>query len=157
MNSTIVMTIQAILAPALGISATGLLLLSLFNRYSSMVNRIRLLNAEKRKYLDIVLEKDELPYTENIRLMSIVNQIKNLLFRSKLSRNAILSIQTAITLFVLTSVLIGINVFLASTFAETFALMLFLTGMIFVLVGIIFSAWEIQNSYKITELEVKVE
>jgi len=157
MNSNIVMTIQAILAPALGISATGLLLLSLFNRYSSMVNRIRLLNAEKRKYLDIVLEKDELPYTENIRLMSIVNQIQNLLFRSKLSRNAILSIQTAITLFVLTSVLIGINVFLTSTFAETFALMLFLTGMIFVLVGIIFSAWEIQNSYKITELEVKVE
>jgi len=157
MNSTIVMTIQAILAPALGISATGLLLLSLFNRYSSMVNRIRLLNAEKRKYLDIVLEKDELPYTENIRLMSIVNQIKNLLFRSKLDRNAILSIQTAIILFVLTSVIIGINVFFSNNFAETLALLLFLTGMIFVLVGIIFAAWEIHNSYKIAELEVKVE
>jgi hypothetical protein len=157
MNNSIVLTIQAILAPALGISATGLLLLGLLNRYSSMVNRIRLLNAEKRKYMNIIVEKDELPYTENIRLSSIINQIKNLLYRSKLNRNAILSIQSAIILFVLTSVLIGINVFFNNSFAETFALMLFLTGMIFVLIGIVFSAWEIHNSYKITELEVKVE
>ena len=41
---TAIQAIQAILAPALGISAVGLLLLGLTNRYSNIVNRIRLLN-----------------------------------------------------------------------------------------------------------------
>ncbi|HEY5123793.1 MAG TPA: DUF2721 domain-containing protein [Ignavibacteria bacterium] len=157
MNSDVVLTIQAILAPALGISATGLLLLGLSNRYSSMINRIRLLNAEKRKYMNVIVEKGELPYTENIRLMSIINQIKNLLFRSKLTRNSILCIQTSIILFVLTSVSIGLNVYISSTVFENIALIMFLAGMIFVLIGIIFASLEIQNSYKIAELEVKVD
>lgn len=151
------MTIQSILAPALGISAMGLLLLGLTNRYSSMVNRIRLLTAEKRKYLNTIIEKGELEYTENIRLASIIKQIGDLLYRSKLSRNAILCLQTSIILFVLTSVTIGINAFFQNTPVEMIALMLFLTGMIFVLVGILYSAWEIHNSFKIAELEVKVE
>jgi hypothetical protein len=157
MNSDVVLTIQAILAPALGISATGLLLLGLSNRYSSMINRIRLLNAEKRKYMNVIVEKGELPYTENIRLMSIINQIKDLLFRSKLTRNSILCIQTSIILFVLTSVSIGLNVYISSTVFENIALIMFLVGMIFVLIGIIYAALEIQNSYKIAELEVKVD
>lgn len=157
MNSSVVMTIQSILAPALGISAMGLLLLGLTNRYSSMVNRIRLLTAEKRKYLNTIIEKGELEYTENIRLASIMKQIGDLLYRSKLSRNAILCLQTSIILFVLTSVTIGINAFFQNNPVEMIALMLFLTGMIFVLVGILYSAWEIHNSFKIAELEVKVE
>jgi len=151
------MTIQSILAPALGISAMGLLLLGLTNRYSSMVNRIRLLTAEKRKYLNTIIEKGELEYTENIRLASIIKQVGDLLYRSKLSRNAILCLQTSIILFVLTSVTIGINAFFQNNPVEMIALMLFLTGMLFVLVGIIYSAWEIHNSFKIAELEVKVE
>ena len=157
MNSSLVMTIQSILAPALGISAMGLLLLGLTNRYSSMVNRIRLLTAEKRKYLNTIIEKGELEYTENIRLASIIKQIGDLLYRSKLSRNAILCLQTSIILFVLTSVTIGINAFFQNNPVEMFALILFLAGMIFVLVGILYSAWEIHNSFKIAELEVKVE
>ena len=157
MNNSIVMTIQAILAPALGISATGLLLLGLTNRYSSMVNRIRLLNEEKRKYMNYIVEKGELLYIENVRLASITKQLKDLLYRSRLARNSILSIQSAIILFVLTSVIIGVNIFFFNYFVETLALMLFLTGMLFVLVGILFASWEIYNSYKIAVLEVKVE
>lgn len=157
MNNSIVMTIQAILAPALGISATGLLLLGLTNRYSSMVNRIRLLNEEKRKYMNFIVEKGELLYIENVRLGSITKQLKDLLYRSRLARNSILSIQSAIILFVLTSVIIGVNIFFSNYFVETLALMLFLTGMLFVLVGILFASWEIYNSYKIAVLEVKVE
>ena len=157
MNNSIVMTIQAILAPALGISATGLLLLGLTNRYSSMVNRIRLLNEEKRKYMNYIVEKGELLYIENVRLASITKQLKDLLYRSRLARNSILSIQSAIILFVLTSVIIGVNIFFSNYFVETLALMLFLTGMLFVLVGILFASWEIYNSYKIAVLEVKVE
>jgi hypothetical protein len=42
--ATAIEAIQAILAPALGISAVGLLLLGLYNRYSNIINRIRSLN-----------------------------------------------------------------------------------------------------------------
>ena len=157
MNNSIVLTIQAILAPALGISATGLLLLGLTNRYSSMINRIRLLNEEKRKYMNMIIEKGELSYIENIRLASITKQMGDLLFRSRMARNAILSIQIAIILFVITSVTIGANIFFSNNIIETTALMLFLCGMLCVLVGVLFAAFEIYNSYKIAVLEVKAE
>ena len=44
MDSSIVMLIQGMLAPGLMISACGLLLLGINNKYSLVVNRIRLLN-----------------------------------------------------------------------------------------------------------------
>ena len=44
-------TIQAILTPALMISACGLLLLGLNNRYAIVISRIRMLNDEKRRKL----------------------------------------------------------------------------------------------------------
>ncbi len=49
MDIPIVQLIQGMLAPGLMISACGLLLLGMNNKYSLVVNRIRLLNEEKRK------------------------------------------------------------------------------------------------------------
>ena len=49
MESPIVQLIQGMLAPGLMISGCGLLLLGMNNKYSLVVNRIRLLNEEKRK------------------------------------------------------------------------------------------------------------
>ncbi len=43
--------IQIMLAPGLMISACGLLLLGMNNKYSLVVNRIRLLNEERRKFI----------------------------------------------------------------------------------------------------------
>ena len=157
MNVNVVMTIQAILAPALGISAMGLLLLGLSNRYSSIVNRIRLLNAERRKYMNIIIEQGELVYTESIRYASIKKQIDDLLYRGRLTRNSILCLQTSIILFVLTSLFIGINIFFSFETLEIISLMSFLSGMIFVLIGILFAIWEIRNSYRIAEMEVKAD
>ncbi|MBK8662836.1 MAG: DUF2721 domain-containing protein [Ignavibacteriales bacterium] len=42
--------IQAMLAPGIMISACGLLILGMNNKYSLVVNRIRTLNEEKRKF-----------------------------------------------------------------------------------------------------------
>jgi len=50
--NNIVEVIQLMLAPGLMISACGLLLLGVNNKYSLVVNRIRLLNDEKRKILE---------------------------------------------------------------------------------------------------------
>jgi hypothetical protein len=62
--------IQAILAPALGISATALLMLSISNRFSLTINRIRLLNEERRRYTIKLADKSDLSYAENIRFSS---------------------------------------------------------------------------------------
>jgi len=49
--NNIVEVIQLMLAPGLMISACGLLLLGINNKYSIVINRIKVLNKEKRKLL----------------------------------------------------------------------------------------------------------
>jgi Protein of unknown function (DUF2721) len=149
--------IQAILAPALGVSAVGLLLLALYNRYSSIMNRIRLLNEERRRYMKLLAEDTELSYTDNTRYMSINNQMKELLLRSRLVRNAILSMQVAIGLFVLTSVAIGANLVVESGVMQLLPMLFFIVGMLTVFAGVVFAGLEIQRSYKIILLETSAD
>lgn len=149
--------IQAMLAPAVGISAVGLLLLSLSSRYSTIINRIRLLNDEKRRYVRLLEEQTELSYAENVRHMSVVNQSRELLVRSRYVRNAILAMQTAIGFFVLTSIAIGLNLFVTSPLLARVPLLIFVLGMIAVVVGILHAAVEVRRSYRIVLLEVRAE
>jgi hypothetical protein len=152
-----IQAIQAILAPALGISATALLLLSLQNRYSLVINRIRLLNEERRDLSVKLVEKNELSYSDNIRHISVVNQLQKMLERCREVRNAIILIQISILLFVATSVFIAINLFIKSIFLGYLPLLLFVIGMIFVLAGVTFSSRDVLNSYKVAEIEVKAD
>ncbi len=154
---TAIQAIQAILAPAVGISAVGLLLLALSNRYSIMVNRIRLLNDERRRFAKQLSQKGELDYVENARFMSITKQTGELMQRSWYVRNAILAMQVAAGMFVLTSCFIGLNLFVSSDFLQALPLLIFMTGMLSVLLGIVFAALEIHRSYKIVVIEVKAE
>jgi hypothetical protein len=154
---TAIQAIQAILAPALGISAVGLLLLGLSNRYSTIINRIRLLNDEKRRFHRQIAEKGDLGYTDNARLMSITHQTQGLLGRSRLVRNAILSLQVAIALFVLSSVMIALSMFVPSQGFQTIPLFVFVLGMVSVFVGVVFAGTEVYRSYKIVLIEVTAE
>jgi len=156
-SPTAIEAIQAILAPALGISAVGLLLLGLYNRYSNIINRIRSLNEEQRRYAKLIADDTELSYTDNTRYMSIRSQGKELLVRSRFVRNAILSLQLAIGLFVLTSVTIAINIFLASDFVRNLPLFLFVMGMLCLFFGVVWAALEVRRSYKIVLLETKAD
>jgi hypothetical protein len=155
--ATAIEAIQAILAPALGISAVGLLLLGLYNRYSNIINRIRSLNEERRRYMKLIADDTELGYTDNIRFMNITNQGKELLVRSRFVRNAILCLQFAIGLFVLTSVAIAVNLFLASEFVSTLPLFFFVTGMLSLFFGVLWAALEVYRSYKIVLLEANLD
>ncbi|MCC6397110.1 MAG: DUF2721 domain-containing protein [Bacteroidetes bacterium] len=152
-----IQAIQSMLAPALGISAVGLLLLGLNNRYSIIINRLRLLNEERRKYIRFLQDHDHLEYADNIRFMSISNQSGELLMRSRLVRNAILSMQTAIALFVLTSVFIGANLFVAASAMKAAPLWIFVCAMVSVLAGILFAGREVHRSFRIVLLEAKAD
>jgi hypothetical protein len=155
-NSSIIQIIQLMLAPGLMISACGLLLLGMNNKYSLVVNRIRLLNEERRRFLLKKSGKD-FDYEENIRLESISQQISALLIRVKLVRNAVLSYTIAVAFFVLTSLIIGLQFASQNIELTLLIIALFLLGMLSVLIGIIFAAYETKKGYDIIHLEVRID
>jgi hypothetical protein len=146
--------IQLMIAPAVMINACGLLLLGMNNRYSLVVNRIRLLNEEKRRLLARYGEKP-LSTDDNIRLESIVIQIKALTFRVKLVRNSVISYVTAVGLYVLTSLLIGVSSVMAFHKVNYLIIITFLHGMISLLVGVIFAGFETKKGFDIIKYEVQ--
>lgn len=154
--TSIVEIIQLMLAPGIMISACGLLLLGMNNKYSLVVNRIRLLNEERRKVVHKTDDKD-FNYQENQRLESISMQISSLVYRVKLVRNAVLSYTIAVALFVLTSLFIGFGYLFEIPRLNSFVTILFLVGMLSVLCGVIFAAYETYKGYEIVNFEVKID
>jgi Protein of unknown function (DUF2721) len=152
--SSIVEIIQLMLAPGLMISACGLLLLGMNNKYSLVVNRVRLLNEERRRNLNKMQDKD-LNTQENIRFESISKQLEGLVFRVKLVRNAVLFYTLAVALFVVTSLLIGFGYLLEIARLNGLITILFLLGMVSVFCGVIFAAYETYNGYEIVKFEVE--
>ncbi len=153
--NSIIQVIQLMLAPGIMISACGLLLLGMNNKYSLVVNRIRLLNEERRRVLGKAIERD-FSYEENVRLESISLQIGKLTLRVKLVRNAVLSYTIAVALFVITSLLIGIQYF-ALLNLNIMIIIIFLIGMVSVLAGVLYAAYETKEGYSIIQLEVKID
>lgn len=153
---SIIQVIQLMLAPGLMISACGLLLLAMNNKYSLVVNRIRLLNEEKRRFISKVSGK-EFSYEETVRIESISLQIKKLVFRARLVRNAVLSYTIAVALFVITSLLIGFKFIFDVEKLGSSITTIFLIGMISVLIGVLFAAYETIKGYEIVQLEVKLD
>jgi hypothetical protein len=154
--SSIVQIIQLMLAPGIMISACGLLLLGMNNKYSLVVNRIRTLNEERRRALHKLAEH-ELSLQENVRFESITKQLERLTYRVGLVRNAVLFYTIAVALFVLTSLLIGIGYLFDITRMNSFITVLFLLGMLSVLVGVLFAAYETYKGYEIVKYEVESE
>ena len=104
METPIVQLIQGMLAPGLMISACALLLLGMNNKYSLVVNRIRLLTEEKRK----IFHQEKIDEEDSNRLSNIELQISHLIGRIGLVRNAVFSYSLGVALFIVSSVLIGI-------------------------------------------------
>ena len=152
----IVEMIQSMLAPGLMISACGLLLLGMNNKYSLVVNRIRLLNDEKRNVLNRYALSDETT-SDNVRLESITKQLDKLVFRVKLVKNAVLSYTIAVALFIFTSILIGLRLLLPADSLRSTIMIIFLCGMILVLVGSFFAAYETVKGFEIINLEVDID
>ena len=140
--------IQVMLAPGIMISACGLLLLGMNNKYSLVVNRIRLLKEEKRSSA----------YKENgnnLRHGSIDLQVNKLFYRISLIRNAVFSYSVAVALFIIASILIGANTINTKLDLNSLVIGFFLAGMAFVLAGILFAAVEVWRGYKIVKIEIE--
>lgn len=154
--SSIVEIIHLMLAPGIMISACGLLLLGMNNKYSLVVNRIRLLNEERRKTVHKP-EDSDFKLHENLRIESISMQIKKLVYRVMLVRNAVLCYTIAVALFVLTSLSIGIGFLFDIKRLSSLITIEFMLGMVSVLCGVIFAAYETYKGYEIVNFEVKID
>ena len=145
------------LAPAVMINACGLLLLGINNKYSSMMNRIRVLNEERRRYLNKVKDNKEMDFLEATRFQSLHKQINVLQYRLKLIRNSIISIAVGLFLFILTSIMIGIEAFVGLTITKYIFICTFALGMISVALGLIYLLKDTVKGYNIINLEIKAD
>jgi hypothetical protein len=134
-----IQAIQAILAPAVMLTAVALLLLSMNSRHSTLVNRIRLLDDEART----LKKKRRLLEVDSLRLSNIEKQQQLLLPRIKYIRNGILSLSLSAIFFVLTSFWIALGYFPVPTgMSQIMIHVTFLSGMFLVLCGVLYLAVE---------------
>lgn len=150
METPIVQLIQGMLAPGLMISACGLLLLGMNNKYSLVVNRIRLLTEEKRT----IFHQETIDESDSNRLSNIELQISHLIGRISLVRNAVFSYSLGVALFIVSSVLIGVTFNTRTITFEWLILGFFYAAMFAVFVGIVFAAIEVWKGYRIVKIEI---
>jgi len=155
-NLSVIQAIQLILAPGVMISACGLLLLGINNKFTSVLNRIRALTEEKRKIIINAAEREFIP-AEIQRIESITRQLTGLLNRAKLIRNSIFCYLCAVGLFVVTSLFIGADYFQPMLQLRYLILGTFLSGMVIVFVGVIFGVLDTMKGYNIVKFEVQVD
>jgi hypothetical protein len=151
-----VLAIQAILAPALMVSACGLLLLGLLNRYGVVMARVRALNEERRR-----LERNGATAAasgaESERHGSVVRQVKDLVDRVRLLRNAVVCQIIGVGCFVLTSLFIGLRVAGPEILQRLNPLPVFILGMAVVFVGVTFEGFDVVRAYRTIRMEVGEE
>jgi hypothetical protein len=138
------------------ISACGLLLLGISNKFTSVLNRIRILTEEKRKIILNATARDFLT-TEIQRIESITRQVAGLLLRAQLIRNSVFCYLCAVGLFVVTSLLIGADYFVPMLQLRYLILGTFLSGMVVVFVGVIFGVLDTTKGFNIVKFEVQVD
>jgi len=148
--------IPLMLSPAVMISACGLLLLGANNKYSSVLNRIRLINDEKRRLIIKASDRNFTP-EESLRLESTARQLTDLSVRARLVRNSVLSYTIAAAFFVMSSLLIGLALFQGFVEIHYVSTASFMIGMLLVFIGVVFGVLESRKGYEIVQLEINAE
>ena len=147
-------TIQAILTPALMISACGLLLLGLNNRYVAVVTRIRTLNDEKRRRLSDPDATDR-EYVDALRFESVMRQIPSLLTRVSHLRRSLINLWCGVICYLSTSLLLATSLFFYKDVAS-YSVWVFLLGLIFALIGVIYALIDIILAERALRYETEI-
>jgi hypothetical protein len=147
MDTPVIEFILQMVSPAVMISACGLMLLTLGNKYSRVVDRIRAFTAELRA---LKARDGQLSMADAARKRILDLELPDLFRRGRLVRNAILEFYTAVGLFVICSFFIPLTHLGVPNWAP---LTLFCLGMVSVLVATI-TAWrETSLSFRMLNLE----
>ncbi len=147
-------TIQAILTPALMISACGLLLLGLNNRYAIVIGRIRMLNDEKRRKLADP-EGIDREYVDALRFESVLQQIPSLMQRANYLRRSLLFLWIGVIGYLLSSIMLGVGIFFGLS-AAVCAVWIFMVGLVSAAIGVVFALLDIALAYRVLKLEIEI-
>lgn len=139
---SVIQIIQALLTPVLMISACGLLVLTIQNRYGRLNDRLRGLTREKMKLLS---EKTD---SAKSHISTIEQQIPELLKRNKFLRNALVAIFSAVTLFILVIFFIALAILYDVPFTAHLSLAAFLFGLIAIFCSMSYVLAELYISHK---------
>ena len=146
MDETIIDVIKGMLTPGIMISACGLLLLGMNNKYSLVVNRIRTLNNEFRELNDDHRDRRD----------CILIQLPLLIERMKLIRNTVWLYTISIAMFLFSSFFLGAYLVIGkTTIATVSSLTLFIVALLSMFFGIMYAAKEVLLGYKILRIETK--
>jgi hypothetical protein len=149
-----VAAIQAILAPAIMVSASGLLLLGLLNRYTVIMSRIRALSEERRRLLRTAAPDGGAATPESARLASVLKQLQDFVERIRLLRNAVVCQVVAVGCFVLSSLLIGLRVAGPEWLKLVHPLPVFVSGMAVLFAGVVYEGLDVIRAYRTIRFEV---
>jgi hypothetical protein len=147
MDTQVAQLIVQMVSPAVMVSACGLLLLGLGNRYARVVDRIRAFAGEVRQLQKPGAETTP-EDTERLRVLNV--QISDLFRRGRLVRNAMLFCHTAICLFVVCSFVIPLT---RAGIPTLLPVALFCAGMGCVLAMAIYAWRETMLSFRLLRLE----
>jgi hypothetical protein len=150
MKTPAIQVIQAMLAPGVMVSACALLLLGMNNRYSIIVNRIRLLKQEERN-----LDRKSNEESCRARTANIDRQLGLLLERLRLVRNAVFGFSVGMAFFLASSLLIGLQFVTDVRFVQSLVMVCFLAGMMCIMAGMIMAGIEVRKGYQIVLIETE--
>ena len=146
--SKIIQEIQYILAPAIMVSSSALLLLGFQTKFSNLANRFRVLNHEKRA----LSQKAQKETSEEDRLGNLTSQIHHLMRRASHVKNAIVLTYGAIICFAGTSILIFLNIYTSFKLVHS-TVAIFLVGLVMVFLSAILMILETMLFYQVISLE----
>ena len=142
--------INSMLVPGIMIVATAILLISANEKYSNIVSRIRRLKESKSQ-----IQLSGKNANEDGKQIDIIElQLSHLIHRISMVRITIVSFSSAVLLFTVSAVLIGIrpNVNINGYFWV--ALGFFFGGLMAIINGIVFSVIEVFKGYRIVHIEI---
>lgn len=144
------LVIQYTLAPAVMISSAALLLVGLNNRFSSLFQRFRLLNLERRSFPSDASREA----AQAGRLESVTRQLGWLHRRVQLVKNAILLIYVGILCFILTSVGLLVQKISGIDFSRA-VVFIFFSGIFLIFLSVLLMIAETGLAYRILIIEKK--
>lgn len=136
--------ITQMVSPAVIISAVGLLLLSLNNRYLTITGRVRNLNSEALK----ILNKESKTKIETQRFECIKTQMVEMLQRCHFIKRAIFILYLALTFCVLTILTLAGDMIGLHSALDSLSLVWFIIALLLLLTALLLEGWEMKIALK---------
>ncbi|KAF3883990.1 MULTISPECIES: DUF2721 domain-containing protein [Nostocales] len=144
--------IQTIIAPTVLITACAIILNGIIGQYNTIGSRLSSLAHERLELLQKNAFED---FLGRERLQEIDIQLPTLGHRYRLLQYTALIIHASVMIFLLTMVAIAISVSLSSQWFASSAVILFFSGILVLILGLLLIAIEIRISHKAVCYEVK--